>query len=263
MALSSKKQRKYKKRSFRMTKKWRGGNEEKPLINASIENAAKNPVELDKIKQEVEAEKTFHILPSLDLGDSEILQTTGELAEGIVVNTLDDIGEVVGVDLSDPKLAEENREKIVQMGKNAAEVGAIALEAAEPFTKPLIDKSVEAGGEILSKMGEAGVKVLLNTAEEIPMVGIVFGTIRSISNIGEAAISSINAGSEVITTASDAVNATTKNFERLMEEREKIQNRTNESIQNFSGGSRKYRPRLVHFHKNTRKYKKKNYKTRR
>lgn len=261
----SKKQRKYKKQAFRMTKKWRGGqtqNEEKPLLNKSVENAAENPEDLNKIKEEVESEKTLHI-PTLNLGDSEILKTSGELAEGVAVNTLDSIGEIAGVDLSDPKLVEENKEKIVQMSKNAAEVGMIALEAAEPFAKPLMAKTIETGGEILTNVGKAGVKVLLNTAEEIPGVGIIFGSIRSISNIAEAAISSINAGTEVVTSTADAVNATTKNFERLVKEREDITNRTSESIQKFTGGSRKYRSPLVHLHKKSRKYKKKYYKSRR
>ena len=248
----SRKSRNHKKRVFRMTKKWRGGQE-----------ASSNTAEVDKIKQEVEADKSLH-MPSLNLGldlglgDSEILKTTGELAEGVTVNTLEGIGELAGVDLSDPQLVEKNKEKIVQMGKNAAEVGVIALEAAEPFAKPLIDKTVEAGGEALSKMGEAGVKVLLNTAEEIPGVGVVLGTVRSLSNIGEAAISSINAGSEVITTASDSLNAATKNFERLIKEKDEIANRTQDSVQQFTGGSsRKYRPPfLKNRSKRTRKHKK-------
>jgi methyl-accepting chemotaxis protein len=139
------------------------------------------------------------------------------------------------------------------MTKNAAEIGAIAIKAAEPFTKPLIDKTVEAGGEALSKMGEAGVKVILNTAEEIPVLGVAIGTIRSLSNIGEAIVSSVNAGSEVVSSASDTINASVKNFDRLIQEKQQIMNRTQASVNEFSGGSftRKYN-KYIKYKKNNK-----------
>jgi hypothetical protein len=122
----------------------------------------------------------------------------------------------------------------------------------------VIDKTVEASGKALSKIGETGVKVLLNTAEEIPGVGIIFGTVRSLSNIGEAIVSSVNAGSEVITASSDMINATTKNYERLVEEKNQIAGRTNKSIEEFvkptvltdsKGGSHRTRKRQRKMHK--------------
>jgi hypothetical protein len=274
------KSRKYKKKSFSFTKKRRtqvAGNKtnekthttEKPDSKEGVQTnenpeSKENVVdpEVEKIKQEVEAEKTIH-LPDLGLGSSSeiaentqqaltdageategILATTGELIEGATVNTLEGVGELMGVDLTDPNLAEENKEKIQEITKNATEIGTVALEAAAPFTDKLIDESVDAGGHALSKMGEAGVKVLLNTAEEIPLVGIVIGTIRSLDAIGKAVLSSVNAGSEVVESASDTVNASVKNFDRLMEEKENTENRVQASIDEFTGGStRKYKSR--------------------
>ena len=211
----------------------------------------------------MEAEKTIN-LPSLGLPDSSeimagtqealsnvgeategILSTTGDLVEGATINTLEGMGELVGVDLTDPHLAEENKEKIEDMTKNATEIGTVALEAAAPFTDKLIDETVDAGEHTLSKMGEAGVKVLLNTAEEIPGVGIVIGTVRSLDTIGKAILSSVNAGSEVVESASDTINASVKNFDRLIEEKEATENRVKASIDEFTGGStKKYRHKL-------------------
>jgi hypothetical protein len=275
------KSRKYKKKSFSFTKKRRyqaAGQQaskesqiSKPPIsetntntNTSTNTKEKVDPAVEKIKEEVEAEKTIH-LPSLGLPDSTevvsgtqealsnaaeategILATTGDLIEGATINTLEGVGELVGVDLTDPHLAEENKEKIQEITKNAAEIGTVALEAAAPFTDKLIDDSVEASGHALSKMGEAGVKVLLNTAEEIPGVGIIIGTLRSADAIGKAVLSSVNAGSEVIESSSDTLNATLKNFDRLMEEKEETENRVKASIDEFSGGStyKKYRNRM-------------------
>jgi uncharacterized protein YbjQ (UPF0145 family) len=236
----SRKQRIYrKKKNLNVTKKMRGGTQtqtqEKSTNSTETKEETKEESvdpEVEKIKEEVKAENTIQ-LPSFDLGDSTILKDTGNLIEGATVNALEGTGALLGVDLADPNLAENNKEAITEMTKNAAEVGAIVAEAAGPFIEPVIDKTVEASGKALSKIGETGVKVLLNTAEEIPGVGIIFGTVRSLSNIGEAIVSSVNAGSEVITASSDMINATTKNYERLVEEKNQIAGRTNKSIEEF------------------------------
>ena len=246
------KSRKNKKRPFSYSKKKRGGKPtattEKPTATTEKPTATtENPLnttnisekeEVEKIKQEVEAEKQFQ-LPDLGLEETgeKIMENTGNIIEGAAINTLEGVGELVGVDLTDPDLAEKNKEKIEEITKNAAEIGTVALEAAAPFTDKLIDETVEASGKALSKMGETGVNVVLNTAEEIPGVGIVIGTLRSLDSISKAVLSSVNAGSEVIETASDTVNASVKNFDHLMEEKLNTENRIKASIDEFTGGS--------------------------
>ena len=170
--------------------------------------------------------------------ENSILAKTKDVAEGVAANTLDKVGDLFGVDLTDPNLLEKNKEEVKQISKNAAEMGNLVLESVEPFTKPLIDKSIKASGKILSEVGETGVKVVLNTLEEIPILGILVGTIRSAGNIGDAIVSSANAGSQVVTSAADTINASVKNFDRLLEEKEEILNRTKTSIDEFTGGSR-------------------------
>ena len=232
MKKSRKHNNKYRKWTFYTRKRVvgegvrRGGGEKAfAKDQTSTENKA-----IDKIKQEVANENGAN-------KNSQILAKTKEIAQGATINALNTLGEMAGLDLTDPNLVQNNRKKIQQMTKNAAEIGSIALEAAKPFTKPLIDQTVEAGSEALSKMGETGVKVVLNTAEEIPGVGVLIGSVRSLSNIGEAIVSSVNAGSEVISSASDSLNASLKNFNRLMEEKQQILNRTQSSVNEFKGGS--------------------------
>ena len=183
--------------------------------------------DIEKIKQEVQDEK-----------NSNILGKSSEFAQGVAANAIENVGNLIGVDLDDPNLIEENKEKIKQISENAAEIGSIVAESVEPFTKPLIDKTIKAGTEAASKIGEAGVKVALNTATEIPGVGIIVGSIRSLGNIGDAVVSSVNAGSEVITSASDTINASVKNFDRLIKEKGDVLNRTKASIDEFTGGFR-------------------------
>ena len=186
-----------------------------------------------------------------DLGDSNIIDKTSQLAEGVTVNAIENTGALLGVDLSNPKetseklddmkenmTSPENVEKMTEIVGEAAKVGAVALDAAEPFTDPLLKKS----GEILDKsgsiIGKAGVNILLNTAEEIPGVGVVIGTVRSLSKIGEAGLAVVDATSEVVTTSSDSVNATTQNFNDLMKEKGDVLKRTDDSVKEFEEPSK-------------------------
>jgi hypothetical protein len=182
---------------------------------------------IEQIKEEVQDEKK-----------SNILGKSSEIAQSVAANAIENVGNLIGIDLDDPNLIEENKEKIKQISENAAEIGSIVAESVEPFTKPLIDKTIKAGTEAATKIGEAGVKVALNTATEIPGVGIIVGSIRSLGNIGDAVVSSVNAGSEVITSASDTINQSVKNFDRLIKEKEDVLNRTKASIDEFTGGFR-------------------------
>lgn len=226
----------YRKKKRYFTKK-KGGASSNPNINesnkVSNENKESNETNsnaIDEIKKQVQEEKNLH------LGDNNILAKTGDLAQGVAVNAVDKVGDFLGVDLDDPNFAEKNKEQLKHISENAAEIGNVVVESVEPFTKPLIDKSLKASGKILSDVGETGVKVLLNTAEEIPGAGIIIGSLRSLGSIGDAVVSSVNAGSEVISSSADTINASVKNFDRLIKEKEEIANRTKASINEFTGG---------------------------
>ena len=229
------------------TRKQKKYNTKKLTGGDGITTTQQNIVEPGVAKVDEEVKEENKLVNFLGLGKSPLIQKSKQLAEGIAVNTLNNVGEFVGVDLENPASVQEKLDNMKrtlsdpETTKKMVELGVIALEATEPFAKPLIDKTVEAGSEAISKMGEAGVKVLLNTAEEIPGVGIVLGTVRSLNNVGEAIISSVNAGTEVITSTSDTINATTKNFKRLLKEKEDVLNRTQNSVNNFTqaGGALK------------------------
>jgi hypothetical protein len=186
------------------------------------------------------------LTPEINLGNSEVLEKTGELAEGLTLNAIEDTGELLGVDLSNPeetsrKLDEikevisspETAEKVNEIVGEAAVVGAVALEAAEPFTKPLIDKSVELAEETGNKMGKAGVNIILNTIEEIPGIGIFVGTVRSLNTAALTGLSALDATNEVIDKTSDTIKATSRNFEDLLDEKTAVLKRTGESVKAF------------------------------
>jgi hypothetical protein len=183
---------------------------------------------------------------NVNLGNFPLFKKTTDLVEGLTIKGIEHLAILLGVDLSNSqsintKLEEiklalidpRNKEKVKEIISEAAKVGAVAIEAADPFIKPLLEKTTKIGQEALSKLGETAVKIGLNTAEEIPGVGILVGSVRSLSDAGEAFISSANAANEVITTTSDSINAATKNFERLMKEKMERLNRINDSVNKF------------------------------
>jgi len=208
-----------------------GGND---LLNKDV-NAS-------EIMNEIKKERKFN----LNLGNIPVFKKTSELVEGLTIKGIEHLGLLLGVDLSNPQSINEklekikialtdpkNKEKIQEIVNEAAKVGVVAIEAAEPFIKPLVDKTVELGSEALTKLGESAVKIGLNTAQEIPGVGVVIGTVRSLSNASEALLSASNAASEIITNTSDSINAASKNFERLMKEKMDSLNRINDSVNKF------------------------------
>lgn len=248
-----------KRRKNKTNKRYRGGKEK---VNSS-EEKLKTPEEImQEVKEEREKPQKIEetnpppikeeeglISKSVELTENigtEVIDKSADLVEGVTANILDNTAELVGVDLTNTeetnkKLDEikatisdpETQEKTSEIIGETAKLGAVALEAAEPFIDPLIDTVNDKSEKLLSKIGESSVKVLLNTAEEIPGVGVVIGTARSVSNIGEAIAASVNTGSELVTTTSDTINAATKNYKQLLDEKTNIENRTNTSINQF------------------------------
>ena len=252
--------------------------------NISINNSNSDLSQIENIKKEIQSEDSFkNLLPNINLGDSKILDKATNLAEGLGVKTLENASNLIGIDITNPQQTNQKLEQIKQtltnpeninkfkeITSNIAEIGAVGIEASKPFITPLIDTTIEKLKEAGSEIGEAGVKIALNTAEEIPGVGILIGTVRNLSNAGEAGLAAINAGSEIVKTTSDSINAATKNFNRLIKEKGELLNRTQNSINNFmnplnyqnkvyenkvpniKGGSKKYRKLIKKTRKNKR-----------
>lgn len=228
---NNKKTNSNKRKKRNVTFKMKGGNNNMNNMNIASSNNLLNQVKNER---------------SFSLGKSDLFQKTSEIAQSIAIKTIENIGALLGIDLTNPQDIQQNldkiknalanpanKEKIKQIIGQISEILNIALEAASPFIVPLLDKTMEIGTKALSKIGEASVKIGLNTAEEIPGVGILIGTIRSLSNAMEAFLASVNAGEQLITSVSDSINATGKNFNRLLKEKTQTLNRINTSMDNF------------------------------
>ena len=242
------------KSNKRQTKKKYGGKSSDTVTKSELAELVDNK-RTDDIMEKIKADHTINIsdleLPDIlsttpDLGDSSIIQTTNQIAEGVTVNAIDNAGALLGVDLTNPQetsdklddikeaiASPENVEKMTEIIGEAAEVGAVALKAVEPFTDPLIEKAGDVLEKSGSEVGKAGISILLNLAETIPLVGIPIGIARSVSNAAEAGLAVVDATSEVATVSADTVNAATQNFEELLQEKSDVLKRTEDSVKDF------------------------------
>ena len=226
-----------------------GGDVADAGINSNVDNnVIGSDPELDELKKNIEAQHSLsNLLPDLNLGDSKVMNMIVELSEGLAIKTIDNTSKFLDFDLNDSERFKQrledlkvllndpkNKELMREVVANFAKVGVVALDAAKPFIDDLITEIFEKLKVVGNEFGEAGVKITLNTLEEIPGYGVIIGTIRSASNVAEAFLASSNALSEVVTKTSDTINASVQNFDKLLKEKGDLINRTTDSINKFS-----------------------------
>jgi hypothetical protein len=270
------------KRNKRLRKKNKsfkiyGGSENENIGKKDIDSK-----DTDDLTKQIKAQHSLsNFLPdfglsNVNLGDSKVLEKLTDLSESLAVKTIDKSAEYLNVDLKNSeqfkeKLEDlknifnnpENKKLIGEVVANLSEVGVVALTAASPFITKLFEEITEKVKLIGSEFGETGVKVAMNTLGEIPGYGIIVGTIRSASNIGEAILASTNATAEVVTTASDTLNASMQSFDKLLKEKGELINRTTDSINKFSENMKNMPLQQSGGSSSSRRYKKDKNKTKR
>jgi len=195
---------------------------------------------VNKIMEQVKSER------KMDLGKLEIVQKVQNLLSGLFLKATDNIAKLANVDINDSSSIDkkldqiknilvnpENKEKVKKIISDLSTQGVIAIQAASPFLQEFLDKGVTIGTKTLSEISQAIVKIGFNTATEIPGVGILVGTIRSIGNAGDAITASTNAAAQLVTNYSDAINGSFLNFNKLSQENSNRLNNINKSINEF------------------------------
>lgn len=178
--------------------------------------------------------------------NEEIIEDASNIAKGVAANTLETVGDLVGVDIdnteavnkklediketfTDPKNFETLKETVAE----AAEKGAVIVEAASPLIDPLADKALDVGAKTATKIADTGTTIFFNFIKEIPGVGLAYTLIQNATKVGEASSAVINATADLATDTADSAVVFKKNLEELQKEGVDTENRTTQAIKEF------------------------------
>jgi len=158
-----------------------------------------------------------------------VIDKTVDLIEGASVNLIDKAGDYIGVDIDNPgsigdKLDDvkqalsspENIEKLKEIAGDAGKIGEVVVVAFKPAAEKFVATSLPVLTESVDKAVKAGIATGVNLAEDA--VGPFIGIPRTILSAATAFNASVNAGSELVKGASEAIQGTQENFNRLMDE---------------------------------------------
>ena len=177
----------------------------------------------------------------------------GKIAEVVkkgLSNAVQNMGDYVGIDPKNPNdfkdmlIAAKNTLENTNNLEELAVIGSLIVEAASPFIQPLLDKIILYGENAAEKIGKAIINIILNTLEEIPIFGVLVGTIRTLNTIAVTILSSINTSFLINQRIKEGLQFTLNEFDELrraymvelQKQKEKSMNRIEDSIQKFNGG---------------------------
>jgi len=242
------------------TRKYKGGTNSP--TNKELKTVTQDAKNTEPIQEEPKSELEQKSLDELqnikderEAKGAQMMEDASTIATGVTANALEGIGNVVGVDLTDPKEAAEdldnikktvsdpkNVEKVKEIVGEAAKQGAVVFEAAKPLVDPILETTLKVGAKTAEKMADTGATIFGNLVKEIPGVGLVLSLVQDGSKVGEAISATTGAASEILTQSADSAVVFDKNLKELKKEGELAENRTDESIKEFENPSKPEAP---------------------
>ena len=177
---------------------------------------------------------------------NEMAKNATNIAKGVAVNTLDSIGNAIGIDINNPESVNKSLDNIKQMVTDPKNIqktqeiisgiannAAVYFKAAEPLIDPLADKMLDVGSKMVEKAGDTATVVASNVVKEIPGVGLAYSLVQDASKIGEAVSAATNAAAEITTSVSDSAVVFKNNLDQLQNQKNEIEKRTMDSLNQF------------------------------
>ena len=164
-----------------------------------------NNQQIDQIEKNVEAGH-----PGLSPAIKNAFGAATGAAEQASIYALEKLSSFLGTDLTNKQAVNEKLDEIKKIVSDPEirEKLMIIAVAAKPALQKFTEEVVEAVTKSADKIGQSTVKVILNTLEEIPGVGVLIGTARSADTIAQTVQSVGNNFASVVISGSDAVNQT-------------------------------------------------------
>jgi len=195
----------------------------------NLEEQANNEKEANEIFKKIEEQNKVELPDIADIPVvGPVIEKTGDLIEGASVNIIDKAGDLLGVDIDNPgsiseKLDDvkealgdpENLEKLKDIAGEAGKIGEVAVVAFQPAAEKFVETTLPVVTDGFNKAVKGVVATGVNLAEDVagPFIGIP----RTLLSAATAFNASVSAGSELVKGASQAIQGSQENFERLMD----------------------------------------------
>jgi hypothetical protein len=160
------------------------------------------------------------------------------LIESLIIKSIDQLGNVVGVDVSDPKqinakLEEieviisdpEIHEKVVSIVEKINMLLYVALEASKPYIKPLSEKINNIYIKSTSDLGSSTITILKNIAKAIPVYGAIVALIDTANTITVTAANTVTAKQHAQSALDDATILISDEFKTLLKQKKELLSR--------------------------------------
>ena len=157
------------------------------------------------------------------------------LIEELIIKSIDQLGYIIGFDVSNPqqvnaKLEEikviltdpEINEKVRIIVGNISVLLFIALEAAQPYIKPMADKINKIYTTSTSDLGKSTITILKNIAKAIPIYGAVVALIDAANTITVTAANTFTAAKHAQSAYADALTAASTNFKEVLSKKKDL-----------------------------------------
>jgi hypothetical protein len=160
------------------------------------------------------------------------------LVESMILKLIDKLGYVIGLDISDPTKVSEKIEAIqgilldpeinekvrIIVGKIGVLL-TIALDAAEPYIKPMSDKLNRIYVKSTSELGVSTVTIIKNIAKVIPVYGAIVAMIDAANTVTVSTANSATAKEHAKMAVSDAIREMSDEFRNLLKQKKDLLSR--------------------------------------
>ena len=160
------------------------------------------------------------------------------LVEGLILESIGQLGNVIGIDVSDPKQVNakldeiqvivsdpETKEHVRVIVDKISVLLYVALEAAQPYIKPMAEKVNSIYVKSTSDLGISTINILKNIAKAVPVYGAIVALIDTANTITVTAANTVTAKQHVQSAFDDAIRNISDDFKDLLKQKKDLVSR--------------------------------------
>ena len=141
------------------------------------------------------------------------------------------------------------KKEFLDTTKNLATYATIGLVAATPAIEKATEEIIDIGEKATEKIGNSAVKAGLDIVGVVPGLGEIVEGIRVVDDVAKAGLASVDAAADVVGSYAEVVDDTKKNFDKLLKDKQEIEDRINDSLEKFKKTTEKHSETMNHLDK--------------